>query len=189
MSCFPAPEGLRFCPGRRLTEIIIASGSPGAASRGRPKGEAKRFETLMKQKAKAEQIRDSLQTQIGVIRSVDQDRYVWPHVLDEVAKALPAYTWLNDVSSMGAIPVAEGQDSNAVQGQRFKIVGRTVDYQAFTQFLRQLEASPWVENVQTLRSETVVESARPVTSFQIQADFTQADSAYVRTVPLAQSVR
>jgi Tfp pilus assembly protein PilN len=152
-------------------------------------GEAKRFETLMKQKAKAEQIRDSLQTQIGVIRSVDQDRYVWPHVLDEVSKALPAYTWLNDVSSMGAIPVAEGQDSGSVQGQRFKIVGRTVDYQAFTQFLRQLEASPWIMNVQTLRSETVVEEARPVTSFQIQADFTQADSAYVRTVPLAQSVR
>jgi len=64
-----------------------------------------------------------------------------------------------------------------------------VDYQAFTQFLRQLESSPWVENVQTLRSETVVENARPVTSFQIQADFVQADSAYVRTVPLAQSVR
>src|SRR6478752_4083009 len=68
-------------------------------------GEAKRFETLMKQKAKAEQIRDSLQTQIGVIRAVDMDRYVWPHVLDEVSKALPAYTWLNDVSFAAAAPV------------------------------------------------------------------------------------
>jgi Tfp pilus assembly protein PilN len=153
-------------------------------------GEAKRFETLMKQKAKAEQIRDSLQTQIGVIRAVDQDRYVWPHVLDEVTKALPAYTWLNDISSMGAVPIPEGAEAPpGGQAQRFKIIGRTVDYQAFTQFLRQLESSPWIENVQTLKSETVVENARPVTSFQIQADFTQADSAYVRTVPLAQSVR
>jgi Tfp pilus assembly protein PilN len=153
-------------------------------------GEAKRFETLMKQKAKAEQIRDSLQTQIEVIRAVDRDRYTWPHVLDEVSKALPAYTWLNDVSTMGAGPVAEGAEVPlGGQAQRFKIIGRTVDYQAFTQFLRQLEASPWIENVQTLKSETVVENARPVTSFQIQADFTQADSAYVRTVPLAQSVR
>jgi len=152
-------------------------------------GEAKRFETLMKQKAKAEQIRDSLQTQIGVIRAVDMDRYVWPHVLDEVSKALPAYTWLNDVSFAAAAPVNAEGDSVVATRMTFKIVGRTVDYQAFTQFLRQLEASPWIENVQTMHSETVVESTRPVTSFQIQADFVQADSAYVRTVPLAQSVR
>ena len=43
--------------------------------------------------------------------------------------------------------------------------------------------------MQTLRSETVVENQRPVTSFQITALFAEADSAYIRTVPLAQSVR
>ncbi len=150
--------------------------------------EAKRFETLMQQKRKAERIRDSLQTQISVIRGVDRGRYVWPHVLDEVAKTMPAYTWLTDVSVVGAVAAAEG-DSGAAPKLKFQINGRTVDYQAFTQFLRQLEASPWIENVQTLRSETVVENQRPVTSFQITALFAEADSAYIRTVPLAQSVR
>jgi len=150
--------------------------------------EAKRFETLMQQKRKAERIRDSLQTQIGVIRGVDRGRYIWPHVMDEVAKTLPAYTWLNNVTSQGVV-AAEGGDSTAEQRIRFIIDGRTVDYQAFTQFLRQLEASPWIQNVQTLKSETVVEAQRPVTSFRIQADFAPADSAYIRTVPLAQSVR
>ncbi len=150
--------------------------------------EAKRFETLMQQKRKAERIRDSLQTQISVIRGVDRGRYVWPHILDEVAKTMPAYTWLTDVSVVGAVAAAEG-DSGAAPKLKFQVNGRTVDYQAFTQFLRQLEASPWIENVQTLRSETVVENQRPVTSFQITALFAQADSAYIRTVPLAQSVR
>ena len=150
--------------------------------------EAKRFETLMQQKRKAERIRDSLQTQISVIRGVDRGRYVWPHVLDEVAKTMPAYTWLTDVSVVGVVAAAEG-DSGAAPKLKFQVNGRTVDYQAFTQFLRQLEASPWIENVQTMRSETVVENQRPVTSFQVQADFIQADSAYIRTVPLAQSVR
>ena len=149
--------------------------------------EAKRFETLMQQKRKAERIRDSLQTQIGVIRGVDRGRYIWPHVMDEVAKTLPAYTWLNNVTSQGVVGADQG-DSTA-QVIRFIIDGRTVDYQAFTQFLRQLEASPWIQNVQTLKSETVVEAQRPVTSFKIQADFAPADSAYIRTVPLAQSVR
>lgn len=149
--------------------------------------EAKRFETLMQQKRKAERIRDSLQTQIGVIRGVDRGRYVWPHVMDEVTKTLPAYTWLNTVTAMGVVAGDAGDSSGTKI--RFNIDGRTVDYQAFTQFLRQLEASPWIENVQTLRSETVVEAQRPVTSFKIQADFAPADSAYIRTVPLAQSVR
>lgn len=150
--------------------------------------EAKRFETLMQQKRKAERIRDSLQTQIGVIRGVDRGRYIWPHVMDEVAKTLPAYTWLNTVTSQGVV-AAEAGDSTGGDKIRFVIDGRTVDYQAFTQFLRQLEASPWIQNVQTLKSETVVEAQRPVTSFRIQADFAPADSAYIRTVPLAQSVR
>ena len=149
--------------------------------------EAKRFETLMQQKRKAERIRDSLQTQIGVIRGVDRGRYIWPHVLDEVAKTLPQYTWLTAVMVVGAGAATEG-DSTAPR-LKFQINGRTVDYQAFTQFLRQLEASPWIENVQTMKSETVVENQRPVTSFQIQAVFTEADSAYIRTLPLAQSVR
>jgi len=147
--------------------------------------EAKRFETLMQQKRKAERIRDSLQTQIGVIRGVDRGRYIWPHVLDEVAKTLPAYTWLTDLIVIGTVVV----DSSAPAKLKFQVNGRTVDYQAFTQFLRQLEASPWVENVQTLKSESVVENQRPVLSFQITALFAEADSAYIRTVPLAQSVR
>ncbi|MBW8772547.1 MAG: PilN domain-containing protein [Gemmatimonadetes bacterium] len=151
--------------------------------------EAKRFETLMQQKHKAERIRDSLQTQIGVIRGVDRGRYVWPHVLDEVAKTLPAYTWLTDVVVLGTAPAAPGAVDSTSPRLKFQINGRTVDYQAFTQFLRQLEASPWVEDVQTLKSETVVENQRPVTSFQITAVFAEADSAYIRTVPLAQSVR
>lgn len=149
--------------------------------------EANRFETLMQQKRKAERIRDSLQTQITVIRTVDRGRYVWPHVLDEVTKTLPAYTWLTDLFPVPGAAAAEG-DTTAPK-LKFQLNGRTVDYQAFTQFLRQLESSPWIENVQTIKSETVVENQRPVTSFQITAEFTQADSAYIRTVPLAQSVR
>ena len=148
--------------------------------------EAKRFTNLMKQKQLATKIRDSLQTQIGVIRGVDRDRYIWPHVLDEVSKSLPQYTWLTDITGLATTASADSQSASTV---RFQITGRTVDYQAFTQFLRQLEASPWVQNVQTVKSETVVESARPVTSFVITADFKQADSAYIHTVPLAQSVR
>jgi Tfp pilus assembly protein PilN len=141
--------------------------------------------------------------QIGVIADVDRDRYVWSHVLDEVAQALPAYTWLTEVAYAGAgAPGAAGaaaaaqarrdtttSDSTVTPPPSFRIQGRTVDIQAYTKFLRQLEASPWVSDVQPVAVTTVVEQERPVTAFTVKANFTTADSAYIRTVPLSQSVR
>ena len=71
----------------------------------------------------------------------------------------------------------------------FEVNGRTVDIQAYTRFLRQLEASPWITDVTPVSAQTVVEKERPVTAFTIRATYRQADSAYIRTVPLSQSVR
>lgn len=167
------------------------------------RAEHKRFQTFLAQKHRQEMIRDSLLAQINVIRSVDGDRYVWPHVLDEIAKALPAYTWLTTVSAVSAAPTVTGTnppaaaaaDSTAADSaaapppMAFTIEGRTVDIQAYTRFLRQLEASPWVGEVTPVSAQTIVEKERPVTAFVIRAQFRLADSAYIRTVPLSESVR
>jgi len=78
---------------------------------------------------------------------------------------------------------------SAPPAMRIAINGRTVDVQAFTRFLRQLEASPWIADVEPISAQTVVQDDRPVTAFSIRAAFRKADSAYIRTVPLSQSVR
>lgn len=162
------------------------------------RAEHKRFKTFLDQKHKQEQIRDSLVRQIATIRSVDGDRYVWPHLLDEVTKALPPYTWLVDLAPIAAPPPPPppaGSKAKDVKPDttrpplNFQINGRTVDIQAYTRFLRQLEASPWISDVTPVSASTIVEQERAVTAFQIRASFKQADSAYVRTVPLSQSVR
>ena len=64
-----------------------------------------------------------------------------------------------------------------------------MDIQAYTKFLRQLEASPWIENVQPQSVTTVIEHERPVTAFIVSANYTTADATYIRTVPLTQPVR
>jgi Tfp pilus assembly protein PilN len=159
--------------------------------------EHRRFDSFIRQKRRQEAIRDSLLRQIGVIRNVDGDRYVWAHILDETAKALPPYTWIVDMGMVAGqaapAPADPAADSAAVDTVRppleFQITGRTVDIQAYTRFLRQLEASPWVTGVTPTSAQTVVENERPVTAFTIRAKFEQADSAYIRTVPLSQSVR
>jgi Tfp pilus assembly protein PilN len=175
------------------------------------RAEHKRFKAFLAEKRHQETIRDSLVAQIGVIRTVDGDRYVWPHVLDEVTKALPAYTWLVDMGVAGATVTPASGSSAATAAKKkdkdkdaaadsaasmpvhtpvsFTVNGRTVDIQAYTRFLRQLEASPWVTDVTPVSAQTVIEKERPVTAFTIRATFKQADSAYIRTVPLSQSVR
>jgi Tfp pilus assembly protein PilN len=164
------------------------------------RSENRRFKAFLSDKRRQEKIRDSLLAQITVIRSVDGDRYIWPHLLDEITKALPAYTWLVD---LGVAPAAGGAPaaSNAAKADStadsmavappvaFQINGRTIDIQAYTRFLRQLEASPWIIDVTPVSAQTVVEKERPVTAFTIRASYTRADSAYIRTAPFSQSVR
>lgn len=163
------------------------------------RSEHRRFRAFLAEKRHQETIRDSLLSQIGVIRTVDGDRYVWPHLLNEVTKALPAYTWLVDMGGTAPPPPTPGapqakadtsKDSvAAVPVIQFTVNGRTVDIQAYTRFLRQLEASPWITDVTPVSAMTVVEKERPVTAFVIRGTYKQADSAYLRTVPLSQSVR
>jgi len=167
------------------------------------RSENRRFKTFLADKRRQEKIRDSLLAQITVIRSVDGDRYVWPHLLDEITKALPAYTWLVDLGATAAPSTdaapkparPKGADSLADSLKppppplEFQINGRTIDIQAYTRFLRQLEASPWIMDVTPVSAQTVVEKERPVTAFTIRAVYNRADSAYIRTAPFSQSVR
>jgi len=172
------------------------------------RSENRRFKAFLTEKRRQETVRDSLVAQITTIRTVDGDRYVWPHLLDEVTRALPAYTWLVDLGPAGATasahpatpapaaaPAAKSagaKDTAApapVPAVQFEVNGRTVDIQAYTRFLRQLEASPWITDVMPVSAQTVVEKDRPVTAFTIRGTFRQADSAYIKTVPLSQSVR
>src|SRR6058998_3689967 len=64
--------------------------------------EKRRFDAVIAQKRQSEKIRDSLVAEINIIRQIDADRYIWPHILDQVTKALPPYTWLNGISAQGS---------------------------------------------------------------------------------------
>ena len=161
--------------------------------------EKRRFDAVIAQKRQSEKIRDSLVAEINVIRGIDADRYVWPHVLDQITKALPPYTWLTGISvaggnnlapgTPGAIAAPGGVDSSGVPQVRVWITGSTVDIQAYTTFLRQLAASPWLTDVTPAITSTVVEADRPLTAFNVAVRYRVADSVYIRTVPLTQSAR
>ena len=165
------------------------------------RAEKRRYDIVIAQKRQLERVRDSLLYQINVIRQIDADRYIWPHILDQTTKALPPYTWLTRMQSVNpVVAAAPGQpntgpvtvvetDSTGASAVRISIDGRTVDIQAYTTFLRQLAASPWFTDVTPASSQIVIEADRPVTSFNVTVRYRVADSVYIRTVPFVQSMR
>jgi Tfp pilus assembly protein PilN len=154
------------------------------------RAENQQFRTLLAQIRREERIRDSVVTELQTLRQVDRDRYVWPHILEEVSRALPPATWLVSVVPVGEAASGFGVDDegNVVQPSlSFEITGRAMDIQGFTRFMRQLEDSPWLYNTTAISAETIIDQNRAVTQFVVRAGFQQADSVYVRLVPVAEA--
>ncbi len=177
------------------------------------------FSAVLNAKARAEATRDSLYQQIAIIKSIDDSRYLWSHLMYEVSNALPQYTWLTEITQTSQPRSAAVADTStkkvaadttktlkqqaaarnlarktrsdsllaAAKDIKFKIVGHTVDIQALTRFMKSLEASPFIQNVQLSRSDLVQAEGKEVTEFTLEAE-TQTPPAFaIKTVPLVVS--
>jgi Tfp pilus assembly protein PilN len=168
-----------------------------------------RYASVLREREKAEAKRDTVLRSLNLIRAIDDDRFVWPHILDEVSRALPPYTWLvslgytgtgqgqSAVATVAPAPVAAGgkKKRHAIDtavprdSVHLRVVGNTVDIQALTRFMKQLESSPFIENVQLAKSERAQDNGKEITQFQLDMLYSRPDPTLVRRVPLAVSVR
>jgi Tfp pilus assembly protein PilN len=174
-----------------------------------------RYKVVLAAKEKAEATRDSLYQQVAIIKSIDDSRFLWPHLLEEISNALPQYTWLTLVTQTSAPPSTAFQDTvkkamnapvdttktkseaaekkaradavlaEAAKATKFRVVGHTVDIQALTLFMKTLEASPYIQNVQLTRSDLVIVDTKEVTEFQLEAESQQPPPFLVKTVSYA----
>jgi Tfp pilus assembly protein PilN len=171
--------------------------------------DSSRYASLIAAQTKASARRDSLAGQLRVIAAIDSNRYVWAHLLDEMSQALPQYTWLTAVQQTSAPPQPPGAtiDTSTAEGKqkakaaaladtvsratRFRLTGHTVDIQALTMFMRDLEASPFVKNVQLASSQAVVTDGKDVTEFTLDAEYQTplGASGAVRTETITVQVR
>ena len=172
-----------------------------------------RYKVVLQAKARAEATRDSLYQQVAIIKSIDDSRFMWPHLLEEISNALPQYTWLTIVTQTSTPPSSAVQDStkkvakdgenkgkeptaaqkkahadsvlaDASRATKFRIVGHTVDIQALTLFMKTLEASPFIQNVQLTRSDMVLVENKEVTEFQLEAETQKPPAFLVKTVAM-----
>ncbi|HST06689.1 MAG TPA: PilN domain-containing protein [Gemmatimonadaceae bacterium] len=182
------------------------------------------YSAVLNAKARAEATRDSLYQQIAIIKSIDDSRYLWSHLMYEISNALPQYTWLTEVTqtslpksvavvdttNKAASATADSADKTKSPRQRaaerdrakrvradslfasaktikFKIVGHTVDIQALTRFMKSLEASPFIQNVQLSRSDLIQSEGKEVTEFTLEAESQTPPPFAVKMVPLVVS--
>ncbi len=151
--------------------------------------EYKRYHNFVTEKKNEARSRDSILSQIGTISAVDQERYTWAHILDEIAIAMPDATWLTSVSpvNLGATQITDS-DSTTAPAVSVLIAGQTNDLQNYTAFLRRLGDSHWLINVIPVKTATVIDkSNRPITEFTVQATFSRADTSRITTVPILES--
>jgi type IV pilus assembly protein PilN len=148
------------------------------------RSENRRYRAFLAEKKHAEGARDSVLVQIATISQVDGDRYVWPHILDEVTRALPDYTWLTDMGTVNP-GAAAAPDSGATVAPpvMVQLIGRTMDIQGFTRFMRQLEDSPWLKDVTVLSTETIIDKGRAVTRFTLRASYERSRPARPAAAP------
>lgn len=146
--------------------------------------EADRMKAVLKTKRDAEAKRDTLLAQIKVIHDIDRQRYVWPHILDAVSKALPPYTWLDDITPR--VGAAEGDES--ALGVSLQIHGKSADIQAITRFVRNLEESPFLQGATQVSTTVVTERGRDVFDYILTVSYQQPDSTTLTMQPLAASL-
>ena len=173
-----------------------------------------RYSKVLSARRKLSAERDSVYRQLQIIRTIDDNRFNWAHILDEVSRALPAYTWLTVLEQTSKAPLPPGVDTttapqpgsaaakekaakpktdpdsiNVHPELAFRLVGQTVDIQALTMFMRQLESSAFIQNVSLLKSEIVVLEGKDVTQFELTASYEVPAPGVVRTSPLVVPVR
>ncbi|MGH7545357.1 MAG: PilN domain-containing protein [Gemmatimonadota bacterium] len=118
--------------------------------------------------------RDTLLARVRIIQEIDRGRYIWPHVLDEVARSVPEYTWLSGVNTAG-------QDT---LGLRFRITGNTGNNLALTRFMKDLESSPFIEGVTLISVEASQLGQKVINAFVLEASYQQPDTTAIRLVPV-----
>jgi Tfp pilus assembly protein PilN len=163
-----------------------------------------RFVAVLRERNRAEAQRDSVQRQLEIIKTIDNDRFVWAHVMDEVSRALPPYTWLKSIVQTATVappsPAPAPAPAKRENGKlapppppppapalKFQLAGNTVDIQALTRFMKLLESSPFVNNVTIAKAELVTLEGKDVQEFLLEAEYERTDASVIATVPVTLS--
>ena len=134
-----------------------------------------RFAALIEQTNELTARRDLLAQRVEIIQQIDAARYTWPHLLDEIASAVPEYLWLRNIVYQGENPLT------------VRIAGRAGSTFAVTNFMRRLEASRFLRGAEMQSMLLQPSEANPadlVQVFELTVTYESPPLDELETVPL-----
>lgn len=120
--------------------------------------------------------RTEISQRLELVRSLDDGRFVWPHLMDEVSRALPAYTWLTSMRQSSTEPRLQVQ-----------VDGLSANPLAITRFVRNLQSSPYVAEVRILGSQQERVNNVATQAFKLVLAYESPPPSAIRTEPLVES--
>lgn len=106
--------------------------------------------------ARREEIRD----RISLVRALDQDRYAWPHLMDEISRTIPERAWLEEIRRRSGLP-----------DLRIELSGAAASPLVITDFVRSLEDSPFVDGVRIRNSQRQEIQGRRAQAFTLSVTY------------------
>ena len=168
--------------------------------------------SVLREHDKAEAQRDTVLRSLNLIRAIDDDRFIWPHVMDEVSRALPPYTWIVSLGFIGhgqaqapvttiapppngarpagaeeaPCPQHEGPARHGARAPRRQHRRHPVAHTLHRSSSRRRRSS---SRSSSAKSERANDNGKEVTQFQLDMLYSRPDPAMMKRVPLAVSVR
>ena len=137
-----------------------------------------RYADLIQKTEMLQARRDSIAEKVAIIQQIDAQRYVWSHLMDEVGRSLPDYTWLTSITQ-----------TSPGEPMQFRIEGKAGNNFALTRFWNSLESSLFIQNVRLVSTEQTTEGAgqgqgQGVYTFILEAELEEAPSDALQMEPL-----
>lgn len=112
--------------------------------------------------------REEIQDRIALVRELDQNRFAWPHLMDEVSRALPSRAWLTGIERQSGLP-----------NLRVRLEGAGASPLVITDFVRALEGSTFVGEVRIVNSQRQQVEGMEAQSFTLSVTYREPPTSAV----------
>lgn len=119
--------------------------------------------------------RAAIRDRIQLVEQLDRGRFVWPHLMDELSRAVPNLAWLTAVKEMSGPPDVQVQ-----------LLGVAANPLIVTRFVHNLEASPYLTDVQIVSTQAQKIEDLTAQSFVLSVGYRAPPPDSVQTEPLIQ---
>jgi len=115
-----------------------------------------------------------IRERLDLLRGLDDGRFVWSHLLDEISRALPDYAWLTAI-----------RQANAPPELQVEVDGMAANPLAITAYVRRLQESPYVGAVRILGSQEQNVDGFSAHSFKLIVGYAVPPDSIVAAGPVA----